>query len=212
MMKYFIIHSLIVVMLGISGCSFNNEVHEPLLSESSLNENQPMELSSQPNESQPIILPPEESRELVLNFHTHQMVSDFTERLAHDLMQDRKHTKWQGPIAVASFVNFDDTLQEANALGNLISENLLVEIQGYDVPVLDIHMKGWLNINPTGDYIFSRDGGEIVFNDNIKYVLSGVMIRVERGVKVNARIVELHSQKVMSTGSVLIPNFLIDSL
>lgn len=150
--------------------------------------------------------------ELVLNFHTHQMVEDFTDRLAYGLMKNIRHTPWQGDVLVASFVNFDDTLKESNALGNLISENLIGDMQGYDVPVVDIHMRGWLEINNTGSYVFTRDGDEIPFNENIKYVLSGVMIRVERGVKINGRIVELASQKVISTASVLIPNYLIDSL
>lgn len=144
-------------------------------------------------------------------FHTHQMVGDFTERLAHQLIQT-KNNEWRGDIAVVSFVGFDDTLQKTNALGNLISENLIGNMQVYNAPVLDIHMRGKLKINRNGDYVFSRDGKEINFNKNIKYVLGGVMIKVERGVKVNARIIELHTQKVISTGSVLIPNFLINNL
>jgi len=150
--------------------------------------------------------------ELVLNFHTHQMIADFTERLAYGLMKKNREILWNGNVAIASFVNLDDTLKQGNPLGNLISENLLGDMQTYGVPVLDVHMKGFLNIDDTGDYIFSRDSDEIIYNENIKYVLSGVMIRVERGVKVNSRIMELNTQKIISSSSVLIPNYLIDMM
>lgn len=200
-MKYLINYSLIAIGLLINGCSSHHDGEDEHLVST---ENMVVESSLQSKQAP--------SGELVLNFHTHQMVGDFTARLAHQLLKNSYQKEWEGDIVIASFVNFDDTLKESNALGNLISENLLGDMQLYDVPVLDVHMKGWLEINNTGDYIFSRDGDEIAFNENIKYVLSGVMVRVERGIKVNARIIELNSQKIISTSTVLIPNYLLDTI
>jgi TolB-like protein len=196
-MKYLFNYLLITTVLIISGCSTideNTMVNEHTKDESPL-------ISHASEGGAP---------ELVLNFHTHQMVGDFTERLAHGLIRNSHNMQWDGDIAIASFVNFDDTLKEANALGNLISENLLGDMQAYNLPVLDIHTKGWLEINNTGDYVFSRDSGDIIFNENIKYVLSGIMVKVERGVKINGRIIDIKTQKIISTSSVLIPNYLLD--
>lgn len=144
-------------------------------------------------------------------FHTHQIVKDYTDRLAHDLLR-----KYQGntmkPMVVTSFVTFDGSLKNTQKLGNIISESLLGQVQEYGVPVVDIHLMGGVNITSSGDFVFSRDVNEIIYAEGIEYVLSGVLIKGERGFTVNARIMQLSSKTVISTASTFIPTFVVDAI
>jgi len=115
-------------------------------------------------------------------------------------------------VVVTSFVKFDDTLQSTQKFGNLLSESLLGQIQAYDIPIIDIHLMGGVNITPTGDYIFSRDVNEMLFERKTGYVLSGVLIRNERGFIVNARIMDLKTKHIVSAASTFIPSYVTDAI
>ena len=146
----------------------------------------------------------------IYSFHTHQKVNDYTDRLAHDLFRNMRNKKLNQPMVVTSFVHLDDTLKKSSKLGNLVSESLIGNIQEYDIQVMDIHLMGGIDITPTGDFVFSRDGDDILYADDIGYVLSGVVIESERGFTVNARIMELQTKKIISTASTFIPFFVIE--
>ena len=146
----------------------------------------------------------------IYSFHTHQMVNDYTDRLAHDLFRNMRNKKLNQPMVVTSFVNFDDTLQKTSKFGNLVSESLIGNMQAYDVQVMDIHLMGGVDITPTGDYVFSRNGDDIFYAGDIGYVLSGVLIKNERGFTVNARIMELKTKKIISTASTFIPSYVVN--
>jgi len=169
--------------------------------------------SSSPEESAP---DPEASmvgltlEDEIYSFHTHQMVNDYTDRLAHDLFKNMRNKKLDQPILVTSFVNFDDTLKNSSKLGNLVSESLIGNMQAYDIQVMDVHLMGAIDITPTGDFVFSRDRDDINYSGEVAYVLSGVIIENERGYTVNARIMELQSKKILSTASTFIPFFVVE--
>ena len=146
----------------------------------------------------------------IYSFHTHQMVNDYTDRLAHDLFKNMRNKKLEQPILVTSFVNFDDTLKNSSKLGNLVSESLIGNMQAYDIQVMDVHLMGAIDITPTGDFVFSRDRDDINYSGEVAYVLSGVIIENERGYTVNARIMELQSKKILSTASTFIPFFVVE--
>jgi TolB-like protein len=146
----------------------------------------------------------------IYSFHTHQKVNDYTDRLAHDLFRNMRNKKLNQPMVVTSFVNLDDTLQKTSKLGNLVSESLIGNIQAYDIQVMDIHLTGVVDITPTGDYVFSRNGDDIFYAGEISYILSGVIVESERGFTINARIMDLKSKQIISTASTFIPSFVIE--
>lgn len=146
----------------------------------------------------------------IYSFHTHQKVNDYTDRLAHDLFRNMRNKKLNQPMVVTSFVSLDDTLQKTSKLGNLVSESLISNIQAYDIQVMDIHLMGGVDITPMGDFVFSRDGDDIMYAGEVSYVLSGVIIEGERGFTVNARIMDLKSKEIISTATTFIPSFVIE--
>jgi TolB-like protein len=148
----------------------------------------------------------------IYSFHTHKKIDDYTDKLAHDLMIKLKNRVIDTPVVITSFVYFDDTLQRTDKVGNLISESMIGQIQDYGLPVMDLHLMGGINITNRGSFAFSRDVSEILYAESIEYVLSGVMIKNERGIQVNARIIEVKSKKVISNATNFIPFFVIEAI
>jgi len=159
-------------------------------------------------EPQPFLYEPVE--EIVgPGFHTHVMLSDYTERLANDLYKNLRQQKLDSPLAILSFVNFDKTLQKTTSLGRILSENLISEMSLFGLDVIDLHLMYGFVADESGEFVFSRDPSEFYHSSDLRYVLSGVLIENERGVIVNARIMEFETQRVLSTASVLIPPYVL---
>ncbi|TMM43116.1 FlgO family outer membrane protein [Colwellia ponticola] len=148
----------------------------------------------------------------VYSFHTHQLVNGYTDRLAHDLFKNLRGRDITQSVVVTSFVNLDGTLQNTQKLGNLVSESLLGQVQAYEIPIIDIHLMGGVNITPTGDYAFSRDVSEILYSHKAGYILAGVLIKNERGFTVNARIMDLRTKNIVSAASTFIPTYVVDAI
>ena len=145
-------------------------------------------------------------------FHSHKQVSDYTDKLAHDLVRNLRNKVLVSPVAITSFVNFDKKLTNTDPLGLLISESLFGQMQEYDISVMDLSLAGGINMNDKGVFAFSRNAEEIFSGQSINYILSGVMIKNERGVRVNARILELDTQRILATATTLIPSFVSGAL
>ena len=89
-------------------------------------------------------------------FHTHVMLSDYTERLANDLYRNLRNEKLESPLAILSFVNFDRTLQKTNSLGRILSENLIAEMSLFGLDVIDLHLMYGFVADESGEFVFSR--------------------------------------------------------
>lgn len=146
---------------------------------------------------------------LAPSFHTHVMLSDYTERLASDLVRNLGNKKLESPIVITAFANYDATLQTTNSLGRILSENLIKDMQVFDIPVIDLHLMYGFMVNDEGEFVFSRNPDDYYHEGDLTYVLSGVLIENERGVIVNARIMNFENQRVLSSASVLIPPYVL---
>lgn len=161
------------------------------------------------DESVPFVLT---DQEVIPFFHTHKMVSDYTDKLAHDLFRNLVRTDLKSPVAVATFVSLDSQLDEGSRLGNVISESLLGQVQEYGIPVMDIRLMPGIKMKKNGDFSFSRKMSKMMKSNTLNYVLSGVIISNERGYTVNARIIEFGSKQVLSTATTFIPAFVTEVL
>lgn len=146
----------------------------------------------------------------VPSFHSHAMISDYTERLANELVKNLGKQTLDSPVAIVAFVNHDATLQTTNSLGRILSENLISEMNEFGIPVLDLHLLEGFISNGSDEFVFSRDPDEFFHGNELKYVLTGVLVENARGVVVNARIMEFSTKKVLSTASVLIPPYVLE--
>ncbi|MDP2559901.1 FlgO family outer membrane protein [Psychrobium sp. 1_MG-2023] len=131
----------------------------------------------------------------VFTFHTHQLVSDYTDRLAHDLVSDYRGAEWDSPLVITKFNALQGESYSDVQLGLLVSESLVGQIQKYQIPVV----VGYTN---------SKDE----LTDKAKYILYGVLVENERGYEVNARILDSTTQVIVSSATTIIPKYVVESL
>ncbi|WDD99278.1 FlgO family outer membrane protein [Thalassomonas actiniarum] len=191
----------VFAVAALTSCTLLKEIQQE-----ATGENKEPELT---DDSVPFVL---NDQEVIPFFHTHKMVSDYTDKLAHDLFNNMARTELKSPVAVASFVSLDSSLEEGSRLGNLISESLLGQVQEYGIPVMDIHLMNGIEMNSDGEFSFSRKMTKVMNSKTLNYVLSGVVIGNERGYTVNARIIEFGSMQVLSTATTFIPSFVAEVL
>lgn len=136
-------------------------------------------------------------------------LAEYTEQMAAELQQDVQGIQITHPIAVASFVNLDSSLQNTNALGNQLAESFINDLQQIGLPVNDHKLMGVLDINERGDFAFSRNMGQLYNEANIGYVLTGTMLKNSRGLVVNARIIDFKTNAVIASSSKFFPSLVV---
>ena len=107
-------------------------------------------------------------------------------------------------IAVASFVSLNK-IDETDALGLALAENLMHEMHIRGFGVVDYKTMQELRVRPQGDFVFSRDLGDIRPQHNIHYFLSGTLTRNADGVVINARLIQADNSLIVSTAQSYIP-------
>ena len=78
-----------------------------------------------------------------------------------------------------------------------------MQVRGYKV--IDFKMMQKIKIDKKGDFLFSRDVEKLRKTLNINYALTGTYTEYKDGTVINARIINLKTQIVLSTGQVFIP-------
>ena len=107
-------------------------------------------------------------------------------------------------IAITSFVCLEN-FKATTRLSNILSENLIHEMQVRGYKVIDFKMMEKIKIDKDGDFLFSRDVEKLRKTLNINYALTGTYTEYKDGTVINARIIDLKSHIVLSTGQVFIP-------
>jgi len=107
-------------------------------------------------------------------------------------------------IAITSFVSVEN-LKKTNKLGNLISEHLIHDMQIRGFKVVDYKAMPSIEIGVSGDYIFSRSIEDLKKDIALNYVLTGTYSYYSDGVTINARIIDLKTNIVVSSAQAFIP-------
>ncbi|WP_249313964.1 FlgO family outer membrane protein [Pseudoalteromonas sp. S2755] len=113
-------------------------------------------------------------------------------------------------IAVASFVNFNESLRDTNQLGNQLAESLMHQMQKLGYQALDFKALGKIEVTPSGDLTFSRNASRLRNTQSPSHLLTGTMVYRPRGVEVNARLLEFNTNLVIASTVVTIPYFILD--
>ncbi len=107
-------------------------------------------------------------------------------------------------VAITSFVSVQD-LKETNKLGNLISEHLIHDMQIRGFKVVDYKTMPSIEVGTRGDYIFSRSIDDLKKDIALNYILTGTYSYYSDGVTLNARIIDLKTNIVVSTAQAFLP-------
>lgn len=143
---------------------------------------------------------------------THKSLADYAEQLAMKLVSNARRLSPDSLVGVASFVELNRDLHSTSVAGNQLAELFLAEMQTFGVSVVDFKLAEGINVLPQGDLVFSRDAGDLADDLALDYILAGTLIRSEKGVRVNARIVSVRNRALVSSATLTIPHFIIDEL
>lgn len=115
-------------------------------------------------------------------------------------------------VGVTSFVEFDETLQRSNPLGNQFAEALATLLPQYGVDVIEYKLTRGIIIRPDGDFAMSRDIKKLYQQVGMDYVLTGTLVTTRRGVQINSRVVSVDGQKVIASASTLLPHQVLQQI
>jgi len=88
--------------------------------------------------------------------------------------------------------------------GNILSENLVHEMQVQGYRVIDFKTKNSIKVDSKGDFVLSRNAKELSSVATINFVITGTITRYKGGVMVNARMVQLGTNVVISTAQAFV--------
>ena len=142
---------------------------------------------------------------------TYKSVQDYAAQLAMRLVKNGNGLNGSAKIGISSFVKLDTSLQNTTILGNQLAEYSISEIQQFGLNVIDFKLMPALEVSNNGDIAFSRNVIQLANKQIMNHVLSGTMIERQDGIFVNARIIALGSNRVVSSASILIPSFVAQS-
>jgi TolB-like protein len=138
---------------------------------------------------------------------TYKSVQDYAGQLAMNLVKNANGLTSEARIGVTSFVKLDYTLQNTTILGNQLAEYSISEIQQFGLNVIDFKLMPAIQVSTRGDLAFSRDVVKLANQNIMDHVLSATMIEKVDGIFINARIIALGTNRVVSSASVLVPTF-----
>jgi TolB-like protein len=142
--------------------------------------------------------------------NSRKQLTDYAAQLAFKLAGDMQLTG--AKIGVSSFVEFDSSLRQTNALGNQFAETLATLLPEYGVQVIEFKLTRHLAIGPEGDFALSRDIKKLQRNVGMDYLLVGTLITTRRGVQINSRIVSVSQQQVIAAATTLIPHLVLQQI
>jgi TolB-like protein len=193
---FFKLLSVLVYTFWLTGCT-SVENNQKKTSENRLLEFRETLASQTDNRDYSLFTP--RSHTVNLNDYVQEMIIDF-----------QLNSLFNKPIAITSFVEFDKTLTKTNQLGNQLAETFLIEMGQAGYSVADINASDEILLNTNGNFAFSRNLQ--INTHNLCCVLSGNLVYQSNGVRVNAKIFDMQTQRIIAASSLVIPYFVVEHL
>lgn len=141
----------------------------------------------------------------------HKQLNDYVDQLALSL-SDSMLVSEEPTIAVTSFVELNQSLQSTNQLGNQLSEGLMIALQRFGFLTVDFKVMDNVKIASSGDYSFSRALPELNNRLSADHVLSGSLIYRDKGVEIQARVVNLKNKALAASARTMIPYYVLQDI
>jgi TolB-like protein len=135
----------------------------------------------------------------------------YIDKLSDDLVKNSFSNESASNMAVTSFVRLDD-FKATSRISNILSENLVHKMQKRGFKIVDFKTMKNITVNPSGDFVFSRDISKLHTDLSVEYVITGTYIEYRTGMVVNARIINLTDHIILSTAQIFIPRHIVKSI
>ena len=131
--------------------------------------------------------------------------------LADQLVRNLDNRFKHEPVVVTTFVNLDN-MKETSGFGRLIAEDLIHELQVRGWKVFDIRLAKDIVVKPQGEFSITRDIRNIRNYYKVSSVITGTYAITTNAVIVNARVIDVKTGVVVSSGQVVFPIEEVSSL
>jgi|GEM_PF-1479843 len=124
--------------------------------------------------------------------------------LADQIERNADRKSLNNTFVVTSITNLNN-LSETTSFGRLFSENLIHELQVRKWKVFEVRLTKDIIINNTGEFSLSRDIQKIRDVYKIGGIVAGTYSIAENNIIVNARVVDINTGIIASTGQIHMP-------
>ena len=131
-------------------------------------------------------------------------INNITRFLTDQLTANKNFYRISDPIIAITSLVYENDYDRTNRLGNIIAENLIHEMQVRGFRVLDYKVMPVIKVTNEGDFAISRNIDKLKRKYLINYVLTGTIIEMHNGMILNARIVDLATNIVLSSAQAFI--------
>lgn len=114
-------------------------------------------------------------------------------------------------VAVTSFVMLDD-LNKSNKFGVTLGEHMMHQLHVRGFKVVDFKSMGAIEIGTHSDHVMTRDISKLKTELNIHYALAGTISPQGSGYVVNARLIDLTDQTIVSSAQGIVSARVYDML
>ncbi|MGB0834959.1 MAG: FlgO family outer membrane protein [Psychrobium sp.] len=140
-------------------------------------------------------------------------VNQYTKWLIQDLFSNVDSPDNNHVIAVANFALLDSDLKRTSHFGRQLNEAIMHETNRTGFSVIDLKSTGRLQFTDSGDIFWhSENIDEVTGNLDINFVITGTMTRHQGGYLINARIIDVNTNALMSSSQILVPNDVVDAV
>jgi TolB-like protein len=125
--------------------------------------------------------------------------------LADQLERNIDHKIINASYLIGSFVDLND-MGKSSPMGRLIAENLMHELQVRSWRIFEPRLMKNFMINEGGEFVLSRDVKQLQDKFGVTGVVVGTYVMSGDYAIVNARVVNVESSMVVSSGQIQIPS------
>lgn len=140
-----------------------------------------------------------------------QFLNEYTEQLAYDLKRSLQDKKIDRNIVVATFVFLDSSLRNTDVVGQQVAELLTTDLQNNNLPVIDLNLAGFIDINERGEFSLSQNDSDINGQLEIGYVCTGTLIENKQGLLINAKIIDRMTNRVVASANKTLPRAILNN-
>jgi TolB-like protein len=130
--------------------------------------------------------------------------NDKMKNLADQLDKNAAANSLSNRYVVTSFTNLDK-IDDTNALGRLISENLIYGLQMHKWQIIEIRLTKGVDVNAAGEFFLSRDVNKLREEYKISGVVTGTYSLAEGNLTINARVIDVNTGTVISSAQTYVP-------
>lgn len=142
--------------------------------------------------------------------HSKKQLSDYARQIGFQLasFESLRGAK----VGVTTFVEFDDSLENATPLGNQFAEALVSTLPVFGVQVVEFKKTKAIKVSPRGDFSLSRDVKQLSDQVGMDYVLVGTLVATRRGIQVHSRVVSVRDAGIVASASTLLPHLVLQQI